>query len=1856
MSNKNTKIIKFKAQFEEAQGFGKWISDIEKDIDKSVDNSFTKWIKEYKTKLDALTQTLNKAGGSPTDNVMAAMHKEMKGMLELSRKIANQFTKMSLGAAGSKLEVAAQRVQTASRQRRNAQSNVRNWRNKLSVDEQHLSDVELKRIFDKNSAKGFKFNGKDFGGQKGADLQAFIAEAKQDIKTLRSLHDEVAQAIVNRFNDIKNNVGHYTQEAEKQAQELKSAKEAFEEVARTSVSDTGNAGTNAQAVKGQGLVNSFSISTDEASEAIRAHEDETKAKTEAFKATEKYNDENKKTPNVVAKAAKQVFAYGTVVTLFKKILQGAKRTITELDAAFTDMAVVTNLTRQEAWGMVDDFQAIAKETGSVTSEVASTVTKFLQQGKSLTQATQLAEAALKAAKIAGIDSSRSVDLLTNAMNGFQMSASQALEVSDKFAALAATSATDYEELAVALSKVAAQANLAGMSMDFTLGMLAKGIEVTREAPETIGTALKTVISRMRELNDYGETLEEGMDVNRVETALKNVGVQLRDSSGQFRNLEDVLSELGGVWGELNTNQQANVAVALAGTRQQSRLIAMMQDFDRTLELVDVSTNSYGATMAQHAEYMGSMQAATDGLRTSYEGLISGLANADAIIGIIDTISRVVEIFDWILNDAHMLVPLLAIMGVMSLNALGNKIQEYQYNRMNLQIEQTEAQIERQKWLEEHKFLDKKNKQQAIEALARAKEKVDAAVMAKNRAKEILDEKIKTQEDLKQTKELKKQMVLGNNSLSDQQKEAALQKINAEYAADELAIQNEITKAGQDFAQAELDVTAAQQEFQSIQGQINASDAERLHYMQMQSLEATSQMQSFGVIGNLMSAIVAPLQVAASIMGVINTLSTAFIGLKKKEGQETDKNTRKTLKQAMAEKVRAAFGMAGSASAIPVAGWVIAAGILALLLGLAVAGAVATAKAQNSSEKSTEGNVKAMQKLQAEIYNLGQSINTVSALGDEFEELSSKINKTAEDTKRLSEIVNEFNDIVGYELLDTSMTYDEMLSKMRAQEAALGASMYRKIQESNKVLKQATQTASALQKYMQDSEGRATIQQNLAQNYGAFGNASELTKTIILDTIQNNAAHFVGEGGGLNYKAVERAFSLADITTMDIAIKTGTLTAYKDALKDLTAAAKQYIATSNSLFSEVERMSEHAIQSIDDLGLTADQLTKLSPILTANMNGIEQMIAENEGVLSKEQLLSFLYANRGASSTAEEELLAAQAAKDAFALTSSYAEYEELDKKVKEKRSLSALSASERVVYDNVSAHLAMLQTNIDNAKDAIEMANMSTQEWWNTFGNIPSLTTLQDGITKTTSSIEKITQAFSGELEGADLDQLLQDYPVLIDYMKDGILTADELKKSRSHIYQDQVNTMQTALRDVVSANNATFAEYGLSWSSFQNMEANQVQAALNAMNLSNQDYDSLLNAWRNYAAYKLKVDDFVASGGMTEGEQERIAASTGRRLAEAQYNAYKEKMQMYAETEDEYDRLLGLGYASASEAIAEASKEKESVRKQIKTILGDYDFDIIDGNIYFKTRNGVLQNLKSLPQEMQMAFAAVPEAMIEAYQEAADAEEEYAKSITEDYIALKTEQLEKEKELLEKKKEAYEEYYDKIDALDEQADREQSKDSLIRQIAALSGGIDGASKSKIKELQEQLKDLEKEEAEARKEEIRNNLLGSLDSTSAQLDEDIQSLDESVGLLIRTILAQSSSAKFAFDTNGGDTLTQIENWLSSLGIKKFASGGLVNYTGLAAVHGSDLNPESFLSADDTALLADVLNVLHTYVNEATQESVVFEGEGGSINIENIQITTQQLNNQQDFKESARVLASELLKQTSARGVNLNVKK
>ena len=248
-----------------------------------------------------------------------------------------------------------------------------------------------------------------------------------------------------------------------------------------------------------------------------------------------------------------------------------------------------------------EYSKRATELGVSINSAYEAATLYYQQGLKTNEVTAISAETLKLAKIAGIDAAEATDKMTAALRGFNMELNEASaqKIADVYSELAAITAADVDEISSAMTKTASIASSAGMEFETTAAFLSQIIETTRESAETAGTAMKTVIARFQELkkspNEIGEVDGEIVDANAIETALRSVGVSLRDTNGQFRELDDVFLELSSKWDGLDKNTQRYIATIAAGSRQQSRFIAMMQDYGRTQELVTAANNSAGAS-------------------------------------------------------------------------------------------------------------------------------------------------------------------------------------------------------------------------------------------------------------------------------------------------------------------------------------------------------------------------------------------------------------------------------------------------------------------------------------------------------------------------------------------------------------------------------------------------------------------------------------------------------------------------------------------------------------------------------------------------------------------------------------------------------------------------------------------------------------------------------------------------------------------------------------------------------------------------------------------------------------------------------------------------------------------------------------------------------------------------------------------------------------------------------------------------------------------------------------------------------------------------------------------------------------
>lgn len=357
-----------------------------------------------------------------------------------------------------------------------------------------------------------------------------------------------------------------------------------------------------------------------------------------------YADEKTRELENVANQVKQFFSIGNTVQLFKRAIRSAFDTIKELDAVMTQTAVVTDFTVGDMWAQLPEYTKRANELGVSVKGAYEAATLYYQQGLSTNEVIGVSNETLKMAKIAAIDYATATDYMTSALRGFNMEVNEqsAKKVNDIYSQLAAKTAADTEEISIAMSKTAPLAHNAGMEIETTAAFLAQAIETTREAPETIGTAMKTVIARFQELKKDPALIEpvegEIVDANKIEGALRTIGVALRDTNGQFRDLDDVFLEISQKWNSLDTNTQRYIATIAAGSRQQSRFIAMMANYDRTMELVEMANTSAGASQQQFEKTLDSMQSKLDRLKNAWNEFTMGLANNSVIKAVVDLLT------------------------------------------------------------------------------------------------------------------------------------------------------------------------------------------------------------------------------------------------------------------------------------------------------------------------------------------------------------------------------------------------------------------------------------------------------------------------------------------------------------------------------------------------------------------------------------------------------------------------------------------------------------------------------------------------------------------------------------------------------------------------------------------------------------------------------------------------------------------------------------------------------------------------------------------------------------------------------------------------------------------------------------------------------------------------------------------------------------------------------------------------------------------------------------------------------------------------------------------------------------------
>ncbi len=166
--------------------------------------------------------------------------------------------------------------------------------------------------------------------------------------------------------------------------------------------------------------------------------------------------------------------------------------------------------------------------------------------------------------------------------------------------------------------------------------------VTRQSAETIGQSMKTMLARFTDIK-AGKLDEDSLGLNSVETALARVNIKLRDSRNDFRNIQDVISDIGAKWSSLNEVEQDNIAKNIAGVRQKEQFLVLMNHQVDIQKALTTETEATGLATQRYGIYLEGAEASTNKLQTAWEKTWQTTMNSDGLIFLNNVGTKILEI-------------------------------------------------------------------------------------------------------------------------------------------------------------------------------------------------------------------------------------------------------------------------------------------------------------------------------------------------------------------------------------------------------------------------------------------------------------------------------------------------------------------------------------------------------------------------------------------------------------------------------------------------------------------------------------------------------------------------------------------------------------------------------------------------------------------------------------------------------------------------------------------------------------------------------------------------------------------------------------------------------------------------------------------------------------------------------------------------------------------------------------------------------------------------------------------------------------------------------------------------------------
>lgn len=178
-------------------------------------------------------------------------------------------------------------------------------------------------------------------------------------------------------------------------------------------------------------------------------------------------------------------------------------------------------------------------------------------------------------------------------------------------------------------------------------------EKTRLEGSSIGNGLKTIFTRLSRVGKLSDEVDNET-LSKASESLHQIGVEVYNADGSYRNFKTIMSELAAKWGSLTDAEKANISFNIAATRQTNLLNAVLSNFSDSMDLAEQATNSNGNALQNNEKYIDSMSGKLQNLENVGKTAWIHILDSEALKSGIDVLSMLIELLDTLVSKVGVL--------------------------------------------------------------------------------------------------------------------------------------------------------------------------------------------------------------------------------------------------------------------------------------------------------------------------------------------------------------------------------------------------------------------------------------------------------------------------------------------------------------------------------------------------------------------------------------------------------------------------------------------------------------------------------------------------------------------------------------------------------------------------------------------------------------------------------------------------------------------------------------------------------------------------------------------------------------------------------------------------------------------------------------------------------------------------------------------------------------------------------------------------------------------------------------------------------------------------------------------------